>query len=236
MPSLTNFINSFSSDIARTKQFDVTVPAPLPLLPYLGTARNLSFRCESTQLPSRTFATTEQKFGANPVEKHAYHSNYNDVDMTFIVSDDMKEKIFFDAWMEYINPTITFDFNYKSDYISTLTVNQYDVKNQLTYSINLIDAFPISVNQLDMDWSSEGHHKLTIVFAYRYWQNNSIQQLGSSLLQDGISKIINTIGGLSPDPLITDKPDFDSSIYANQPAGVVTGSTAPVTPDDYMGR
>jgi hypothetical protein len=216
MPSLTNFIQSFSSDIARPKQFDVTIPAPLPLIPYLGTARNLSFRCESTQLPSRTFATAEQKFGSNPVEKHPYHSQYNDVDMTFIVSDDMKEKLFFDAWMEYINPTITFDFNYKSDYISTLTINQYDVKNELTYSLNLIDAFPISVNQLDLDWSNEGYHKLTVVFAYRYWQNNSIQQLGSSLLQAGISEIINTIGGLSPDPKITDAPDFKSGIYSEE--------------------
>jgi hypothetical protein len=97
-----------------------------------------------------------------------------------------------------------------------LTINQYDVKNELTYSLNLIDAFPISVNQLDLDWSNEGFHKLTVVFAYRYWQNNSIQQLGSSLLQAGISEIINTIGGLSPDPKITDAPDFKSGIYSEE--------------------
>jgi len=234
MPSLTNFIQSFSTDIARPKQFDVTIPVPLPLIPYLGTARNLSLRCESTQLPSRTFATTEQKFGSNPTEKHAYHSNYNDVDMTFIVSGDMREKLLFDAWMEYINPTITFDFNYKSDYISTLTVNQYDVSNELTYSINLIDAFPISVNQLDLDWSSEGHHKLTVVFAYRYWQNNSIQQLGSSLLQAGISEIINTIGGLTPDPRMGDTPDFDvTRAYPREAAGPITGSNSPSFDVDY---
>jgi hypothetical protein len=206
MPSLNNFITSFNKDVARPKHFDVTIPVPVALIPYLPTARNLSLRCESAQLPSRTFSTVEQKFGANPIERHAMHSNYNESEMTFIVSGDMSEKLFFDAWMEYINPTISFDFNYKEDYISTLTVNQYGMNNDLTYSLNLIDAFPVSVNQLDLDWSNDSHHKLTVVFAYRYWQNNSIQQLGSSLLQAGISSIIDTIGGLNPSPNLFNSP------------------------------
>jgi hypothetical protein len=71
-----------------------------------------------------------------------------------------------------------------------MQVNQYNSHNDLTYSINLIDAFPISINQLDLSWSEEGYHKLTVVFAYTYWQNNSIQALGSSLLQSGLSSIV----------------------------------------------
>jgi len=216
MPSITNFISSFNTDIARPKNFDVTIPTPVALIPYLDTSRQLSLRCESAQLPSRTFSTVDQKFGSNPIEKHAMHSNYNESEMTFIVSGDMREKIFFDAWMEYINPTVSFDFNYKEDYISTLTVNQYGMSNDLTYSLNLIDAFPISVNQLDLDWSNDGHHKLTVVFAYRYWQNNSIQQLGSSILQTGISKVLDSLGGLNPPPQLSDSPDFKTSIYTGK--------------------
>lgn len=195
--SITEFLGSFKTDVARPNRFDVTIPAPLPMLYYLPTSRNLTLRCESAQLPSRTFATADQKIGSNPIEKHAYQSNYNESEMTFIVSDDMSEKIFFDAWMEFINPTLSFDFNYRNDYISTLTVNQYSVDNKKTYSINLIDAFPVSVNQLDLDWSNDGHHKLTVVFAYRYWQNNSIQKFGDSVLQAGISQVLNSTGGLT---------------------------------------
>jgi hypothetical protein len=126
MPAqITDFISSFGKELARTDRFDVIIPVPIPLLLYRNTTRNLNLRCESAQLPSRSFATAEQKFGTNPVEKHAYQSNYNESEMTFLVSGDMSEKIFFDSWMEYINPTLSFDFNYKDDYISTLTVNQY---------------------------------------------------------------------------------------------------------------
>ena len=55
--------------------------------------------------------------------------------------------------------------NYKTD----ITINQYDVRAQLIYSVNLMHAFPIAVNQLDLDWSSDGHHKLAVVFAYTYY-------------------------------------------------------------------
>jgi hypothetical protein len=193
--TINDFKSSFKADVARPSRFDVNIPVPLVLVPYLNTSRNLTFRCEAAQLPSRTFTTTEQRFGSNPVQKTPYHSSYNDLELTFIVSDDMSEKIFFDAWMEYINPTYSYDFNFKEEYTTTLVINQYDVMNKLSYSINLVDAYPISMNQLDLDWSSNENHKLIVTFAYTHWQNNSIQALGSSLLQYGISQVTNIFAG-----------------------------------------
>jgi hypothetical protein len=194
--SINDFKSSFVTDLARPSRFDVQIPVPLTLYPFLNTSRKLNFRCENAQLPSRTFATMDQKFGSNPIEKYPYQPQYNDVELTFVVSDDMSEKIFFDSWLEYINPSYTFNFKYKSDYATTVTINQYDVASNKTYSINLIDAYPIAVNQLDLDWSNTDYHKLTVVFAYTYWQNNSIQALGTSLLQTAISKITAGFGGL----------------------------------------
>ena len=184
MPSLTQFRESFITDIARPKLFDVIMPPPIGLMEYKEIARNLTFRCESTQFPSRTFATTEQKFGTNPTEKHAYHTTYNDLEMTFIVSEDMSERKFFDAWLNLINPTASFDFNYRNDYITDFYVYQYDgAISKTTYSIALIDAFPISVNQLDLDWSNDSYHKLSVTFAYRYWQIIDPEQLAKQALE-----------------------------------------------------
>jgi hypothetical protein len=36
----------------------------------------------------------------------------------------------------------------------------------------LKDAFPINVNQLDLNWSNENFHKLNVTFAYTYWTND----------------------------------------------------------------
>jgi uncharacterized membrane protein len=78
-----------------------------------------------------------------------------------------------------------------------MQINQYDERNNLTYSVNIIDAYPISVNQLDLNWSSTEYHKLTVVFANSYWQNNSLQSFGSSLAQNFIAQVAT---GFSPNP------------------------------------
>jgi hypothetical protein len=167
---ISSFLSSLSTDLARPNRFDVFIPVISSLIQWQS---DLSLRCESTTLPSRTFATAEQKFGSNPIEKYPYQTTYNDIDMTFIISGDMKEKEFFDAWMEVINPTDRFNFAYKNTYSTEIYVKQYDVTNNLKYSIVLHEAYPIAVNQLDLDWNSQDYHKLIVVFAYTYWEINN---------------------------------------------------------------
>lgn len=193
--SINDFKSSFTEDLARPNKFDVSIPVPLTLIPYLSSAKNMNYRCEHAQLPGRTFATIEQKtYG--PIEKYPYLSTFTDIDLTFIVDDDMNQKVFMDAWLNFINPQYNNNFRYKSDYSTVITVNQYDVTNQLSYSVNLYDAFPISMNQLDLDWATDGYHKLSVTFAYTYWQNNSLQSYGMELVDAGINAVSSAIGGL----------------------------------------
>jgi len=175
MPAnISDFMSSFTKDLARPNRFEVFIP-PVGRLQLT----NSKLRCETAELPGRTFSTIEQKFGSNPLEKYPYHTIYNDLSLTFIVSGDMAEKNFFDSWMELVVPSSNFNPKYKKDYISEITIVQYDLQNNPTYSVDLIDCYPISVNQLDLDWSSDGHHKLTVVFAYTYWTKTPNLPLGA---------------------------------------------------------
>ena len=193
--SINQFKSSFTTDLARPSKFDVTIPIPLALASYITTARNLSFRCESVDMPGRTFATTERKMGSAPVEKMPYQTTYGESTFTFIVSDNMNEKIFFDAWMELINPTTDFNFQYKTNYAVDVSINQYDVTNNLTYAAVLKDAYPLMVNQMDMEWGSDGYHKLAVQFTYRQWNNNTVSALGQSIKTAAINGLLNTITG-----------------------------------------
>lgn len=173
--SISEFKSSFKTDLARPNRFDVLIPVPVILFSApLVTSRSLSYRCEIANLPGRTFETHEQKtYG--PIEKYPHLASYTDIDLTFMVDDDMKQKYMFDSWLDYINPRLTNNYSYKEDYSTTITINQYDVTNKLSYSVDLYEAFPISMNQLDLDWSNtDGLHKLSVTFAYTYWRNNSL--------------------------------------------------------------
>lgn len=194
--SISEFKSTFTKDLARANRFDVNIPIPLTLIPYIKSAKNLVYRCENANLPGRSLMTAEQKIGSNPIEKYPYMTSYNDIDLTFIVDGDMNQKIFFDAWLNYINPSYNYNFRYKSDYATVITINQYDVTNQVSYSINLYDAYPVSMNQLDLDWSSDSPHKLSVTFAYTRWNNNSLQSFGMEMVDAGLAGFADIVGGL----------------------------------------
>lgn len=189
--SISKFLYSFKGDLARPNRYDVQIPIPAVLAPfYLNTARNLQFRCEATEMPGRTLVTADRKIGSAPVQKVPYQTTYNDLSMTFIVGGDMAEKLFFDQWMELINPSSNYNFNYKSNYTTDIAINQYDVEDNLTYKAVLIGAYPMIVNQLDLDWTNDSYHKLTVVFAYTNWQEGTLQGILNNLGTQTLSGLL----------------------------------------------
>ena len=201
MSMINNFLANFTTDLARPSRFDVTIAVPQFLLSqYQFMTQYLSLRCETAELPGRTLGTIDQKFGSNPVERFPYQPTYNDLTLTFIVADDMIEKAFFDSWLDFINPTSNFNFKYKSDYAVPIFINQYDVTDLLSYQVECIDAYPIAINQLDLDWSSDGHHKLTVVFAYTYYNSYPQQTAISFPPATAIGNISQLQGAPFPPP------------------------------------
>jgi len=164
-------IKSYFKELARPSRFDVLIVSPTT-----GSNR-LHFSCETAELPGKTFVTHDQKhYGV--IEKYPYQHSYNDINLTFIVSEDMREKLFFDQWMDKVGSSKnSFNFNYKNEYTLPVIITQYDLSNNPTYVVELIDAYPIAVNQLDLDWSTDGHHKLTVVLAYTYWRDTTKDSL-----------------------------------------------------------
>ncbi len=93
---IDRIISSFKGDFARPSRFEVFFPLPGGLNSFGSSQNILTFRCENAQIPGRTLATTEQRtYG--PIEKFPYLTTYNDLDLTFIVDSDMKQKKLFDA-------------------------------------------------------------------------------------------------------------------------------------------
>ena len=179
MASVTNFLKQFDkTDLARPNRFTAVITYPQGVTGEKGNRYETTLICETAELPSITYATTEQKFGSNPVEKYPYQVQFNDITLTFIVKDDMTIKKTMDTWMNLISSNNNYNFNYKKGdgggdggYAGKIEVTQYNIVDNPVYKVSLSDAYPISVNQLDLDWSSDGYHKLSVIFAYTYWES-----------------------------------------------------------------
>lgn len=160
--------------IAKTNRFKVFIPKPYGVSDslYLSDdgSRNLQFTCEAIDFPGRNFTTTDNRiYGA--AFKTPYGTDYSEITLTLLCSADFREKQFFDDWMEYINPTNSFDFQYRDDYTVDMNIIQLSEKgmDDIQFNCNLIEAYPIAVNALSASWGDDAPHRVQVTMTYRYW-------------------------------------------------------------------
>ena len=168
--NISNFTSSFKKDLARSSKFDVFIPVPVMLAPMINVGKNLHLRCESTELPGRTFATADVKI-YGPTFKVPYQTQYGDTSLTFLCTNDFYERKLFDKWMETIHPSDTNNLRYargeKSRFLTDIKIIQYDDFIKQIYAVQLIDAFPIGIAPQPLSWGEDGFHRLSIQFAYQ---------------------------------------------------------------------
>lgn len=177
---ISKFITSFSSDVSRPCLFTVGILLRNSI--NMDMERDIVLRCESAELPGRTFSLVDQKtYG--PIEQYPVQSAYNKCTLTFICSDTMDERVYFDKWMNYIsystptysvkNPpqyaSVRFDFNYKNNYVADLFINQHNVAGEIVYKSTLVEAFPVECHSMPLNWGQvNDYNKVVVTFAYRY--------------------------------------------------------------------
>lgn len=187
-PTISQFLHNILQygGLSKPSRFICSITNPPGLTTQSVFLRGyLDLLCHQAELPGVTFATSDIKI-YGPSSKFPYQRTYNDLTLSFYVTNGMMEKQFFDAWFELINPLATFDFAYKSDYITTISVFQFDETGLVTYAVDFLEAYPIAIDRMGTDWSQDGFHQLSVTFAYRYWQPQQNGSLGAQSSYDGI--------------------------------------------------
>lgn len=186
MPNINSFISSFNNtEFSRAANFDVVIAFPQALTNKLNfiTAvprlNDMVFRCEASELPAKTFSLIEQKtYG--PVRFFPVQNAFDRINLRFICSDDMFEKIVFDEWMSVISMSpynndaadYNFDFEYRDNYQTTIKIQQKDVTGKIAYEVRLFEAYPVTMQPVNLSWDSVNTvNKIDVVFSYRFWKN-----------------------------------------------------------------
>jgi hypothetical protein len=195
--SLSNFTEEVKSrNLARPNRFEVLFTAPASITSRIGggedagRARLVSLFCEISNLPGIAVTTKGQRI-YGPAYQRPISLEYGGeaISMTFYVDKNFTVKSFFDRWIfSIVNPN---NFNVSYDdtvtgtgfnkYTTDITINQLDEKDNITYSVKLIDAFPKVMNMMDLNMSSTNQvHKLNVTLGYRKWTTTYSESLSSS--------------------------------------------------------
>ena len=204
---------------------------------------NLAFRCERVTLPGRIIITSPYKEGNYGLNRE-YPTNavYQPVDATFLMSEDYSEKIFFELWQDLIighHRTLgdvttqgsVKELNYMENYTCSMTIHAFSVTGgrdglKPVYSCELREAYPRTIQDLQMDWSANDLVRLNVVFDYKYFADTSENNIQSSasgrgagfFTRSGLGAAVASLGGRAISGL--------SSRTQQAIGGVVSGGTA----------
>lgn len=210
--SMTDAITAMGryGGLAKSCRFAVRISPPSFLS--LSTARiadknilsDLTYLCEAVELPGRGFVNADVRY-YGPNQKLPMLTQYEDTTMTFLCRAESYERQFFDDWMEYINPTNSFDFNFRKEYETQIEIMQfaeYEDGTQVgpnagtrrgtqspkeTYRVTLYNAYPLLINPQPLTWADDQVMRLAVTFTYHKWNRKTLDAdpRSSSALVEG---------------------------------------------------
>jgi len=160
-------------------------------------SRYLALQCETAELPGRTLQTQEVKI-YGPSFKVPYQTQYNEITLTFLSTNDFWERKLFDRWIEAIHPSDTNNMRYAKGpqtYMTPIKIIQYDEFIKQIYAVELIDAYPIGVSAQQLSWSEDSFHRVSVQFAYQrykpvYTGSYDLAAAAAALFGVGLNKIL----------------------------------------------
>jgi hypothetical protein len=135
-------------------------------------SRYLALQCEAAEMPGRTLVTHEAKV-YGPTYKVPYQTQYNEITLTFLSTNEFWERKLFERWIEAIMPSDTNNLRYgkgPQTYMTPIKVIQYDDFIKQIYAVELVDAFPIGMSAQALSWSDDNFHRLQVQFAYQKYK------------------------------------------------------------------
>mgnify|MGYP003322405298 CR=1 FL=1 len=153
---------------------------------------NVRFFCRSASIPTKDISTSDWS-AYGPMGKFPYESSHGDLELEILITNNkMFERKFFESWLNMIehsdNHTIGWHANYTSNIEVHILTNAQnvgytgathtDLGNNRTRStpddhdgyrigtINVKDAFPISLSEIALNYDNEGLQTFSTTITY----------------------------------------------------------------------
>lgn len=156
----------------------------------LNSQNLLEFRAESVRLPDVSFMVSDvNRYGVGPTQKMPYNAMFTDTSITFIADKKSEIYNYFYQWTNKIfdysgdgsgssnvSKIASYTTEYKNNYTSDLIVDVYDNNGKISSTFTMVDAFPVSINSVNLDWNNQNTlMKITVGFTFTNWNMTNAQ-------------------------------------------------------------
>ena len=156
-----------------------------------GVTRKVGLQCETIDFPGRNLDTAPDTNIYGPVREIVQGYSYADLDATFRMSNDYREKKFFETWQRLAYNPQTWSMGYYDDYSGGIQIFQLDQNDRRKYGVELIECFPKTVAAQTLSYAQATDvQKLNVTFSYRYWKNLTDEADLPKPLLDRIEEVV----------------------------------------------
>jgi hypothetical protein len=131
----------------------------------------LKMRIEQVKIPGIALLTADiERYGVGPTQKMPLNAAFVDTSFTFLADKNGSLWNFWYQWMlaivnfsgtvnntagSVINDTATYLVRYKDDCVVPITITMYSQDGKVAQTIQLSDAYPVSMNDIQVGWGEE---------------------------------------------------------------------------------
>ena len=177
IPLVGSFVDPVLERVGITQQaqgvIDLANRFNLPFGPKLdiNPARRTSLFCTAVNMPGRQITTVDRTIGM-VTQAMPYAFVEDDVTMTFRLDNSYTAFTYFYVWQNNIIGTDVHEVAYKNQYARDITISQLNKNdNKGIYKVKLIDAFPKSIQSIQLaDASQDTVVEMTVDIAYTRWE------------------------------------------------------------------
>ena len=148
--NINEFIAQLSSgNLSRTTHFRVLISGPQNLQS-VEDEQDMIFRCEAATEPGRSISVNDSSYYYGLPLARASGSTFGEIDLTFILSEDYREKLYFERWQDlmvgpYRSGGVSqdmYDIGYFDDYVGSMQIMRFNQLEQLTHTTYYENVFP----------------------------------------------------------------------------------------------
>jgi hypothetical protein len=171
--NLSQFISQIKEGgLARQNSFSINITPPQGMSSMYREIGIVHMFCEQAVLPGIAMSTQVVKtYGEN--REIVFDRTFENVTLTFLVDSKMLVKKFFDEWVDIIIDPITRLAGYYDQYATKINILTHNVADDITYECELREAYPKSIQVINLDSNSKDVIKLSVVFAYKNHYNRN---------------------------------------------------------------
>ena len=170
-----------ANPFGRLAGFVPSVPGLTP--DATASTRELNVLCKNAQIPGKQILSHDRRIGMI-FEKVAYGYAVGDVNLSFYMLNDYSVMNYFDTWKRSVVDEQNLTVGYKKDYARPVKIHQLrkplktigrnlgpisvdiGLGSGSVYSVELVDAFPTTIGQIDFSNELDGLVELNVQLSY----------------------------------------------------------------------